>query len=38
LTILPHQFVTRGKWDQMRESLKRHGVAIAHQACHRFPQ
>ena len=35
---LPHQFVPRGKWDQMRESLERHGIAIAYQTSHRFPQ
>jgi len=30
--------VPGSKRDQMRESLERHGITVAHQASHRFPQ
>src|SRR5439155_17719739 len=34
--LLPKDFVSSGKWDQMGEALHRDHVAITHQACNRF--
>ena len=36
--LLPNDFVSRRERNQVRESLHRHGVAVAHQRSHCFPE